>query len=201
MEDQIIERGPGYIIALLSDAHSLAPYAAVVHNEGINHGFIDLRDSPELAHGIPEAVDSPGMRSILAQANARYSELMTIGCEKGVFHIGRGGGHEYQSGGYIDMAFRDAACNTPDALITLARELVARLRLSEHVDVSYEFLVQPMKSFFGVRDRYALMLKPMGFGSSEEVAWHAFEVASQCLGNAIRQYNADQQVAALAPNR
>jgi len=188
VEDQIIEQGPGYTIAVAYAAHGIVPYSSRDHEEGVNHGFVDLRDLPSGVSSIPEVASSPGMRSILTEVNGRRSPLMTIGCEKGIFHLEGNAALSYQAGGYIDTAFRDPSCNAKDDLVILARELLSRVQLSEQAVVSFEMIVQPLKSFFGLRDCHALMLKPMGYGETDTSAWRAFEIACIGMARAIRKY-------------
>jgi hypothetical protein len=53
--------------------------AGVRPNGDVNHGFIDLRDRPELVHLIPEANASPGLQKILVALNRKGSRFMSLG--------------------------------------------------------------------------------------------------------------------------
>jgi hypothetical protein len=189
MEDTIIEQGPGYTIATVKEAHGVVPYGSFVREDGTNHGWVDLRDQPGLADRIPEARNLPGMQAILRAANGPQSPLMSIGCEKGLFPVD---GHHlitHMVGGYIDLVFRTGDRNDPDQLVEVARLILSKMGSAPPgVFTGYEFLVQPLKSFFGEGGRYALMLKPQGFGEDETAAWKAFEVACMYVANALHGY-------------
>lgn len=188
MEDTILEQGPGYTIAIVEEAHGTVPYGPVVRDDGTNHGWVDLRDQPNLVDTIPEVRDLPGMQAILRAANAPQSPFMTVGCEKGPFPIGGQHPITHMVGGYIDLVFRTGDYNDPDQLVEVARQVLSRVEPSSNVVIGYEFLVQPLKNFFGQGGRYALMLKPQGHGENETAAWQAFEVACMHLANALRRY-------------
>ena len=188
MEDTILEQGPGYTIAIVEEAHGTVPYGLVVRDDGTNHGWVDLRDQPNLVDTIPEVRDSPSMQAILRVANAPQSPFMTIGCEKGSFPVDGQHPITHMVGGYIDLVFRAGDCNGSDQLVEVARQVLRRVEPSPNVITGYEFLVQPLKNFFGQDGRYALMLKPQGYGNNETAAWQAFEVACMHLTNALRRY-------------
>ncbi len=80
MTDTILFQEPGVAIAYDDQAHTLAPYGRSVRPNGdVNHGFIDLRDRPELVHSIPEANASPGLQKILVALNRKGSRFMSLG--------------------------------------------------------------------------------------------------------------------------
>lgn len=80
VKDEIIEQGPGYTIAITDEAGTLTNYSACVRPDGsINHGFLDLRDQPELVERVPEAAKSEGLAEILRVANSKGSPFFTIG--------------------------------------------------------------------------------------------------------------------------
>ena len=86
MVDTIVMQGPGYTIARTDDVGTAVPYGGFDRPDGErNHGFIDLRDRPEVAASIPEAQDSNGMQAILLALNARGSRFMSLGCARGLF--------------------------------------------------------------------------------------------------------------------
>jgi hypothetical protein len=194
MANTILDQGPGYTIAIVEEAHGIVPYGSVVREDGTNHGWVDLRDRPDLVDLIPEVRDLPGMQAILRTANDNQSPLMSIGCEKGLFPVD---GHypiTHMVGGYIDLAFRIGDCNGPDQLIKLARLILSKVEPTPPgVTTGYEFLVQPLKNFFGQGNRYALTLKPRGFGKSETKALEAFEIACMHAANALRGYTEECQ--------
>lgn len=188
MEDKIVEQGPGYTIAIVEEAHGTVPYGSTVRTDGTNHGWMDLRDRPDLVDLIPEVRDLPGMQAILRTANDSQSPFMSIGCEKGLFPVD---GHHpitHMLGGYIDLVFRMGDSNNAEQLIEIARLILSKVEPTPPgVTTGYEFLVQPLKNFFGEGGRYALMLKPQGFGENETEARKAFEIACTHVANALRE--------------
>jgi hypothetical protein len=84
--DTIIMQGPGYTIAQTDTAATTLPYGPANRPDGRrNHGYVDLRDRPELVSEIPEVQGSQGMQAILRAPNSPESPLMSIGCERGTF--------------------------------------------------------------------------------------------------------------------
>lgn len=188
MEDKIIEQGAGYVIAIVEEAHGIVPYGSVDREDGTNYGWMDLRDQPGLVDRIPEAQNLPGMQAILRAANGSQSPLMSIGCEKGLFPVTGHHSITHKVGGYVDLVFRTGDRNDPDQLVEFAKLVLSKIEPTpQGVFTGYEFLVQPLKSFFGQDGRYALMLKPQGYGEAEAEAWKAFEVACTHLARAVHE--------------
>src|SRR3546814_6204301 len=78
MADRIICQGPGYTIAESDKASGMVPYHAVVRANGEqNHGFIDIRDRPELVSLIPELQKSDGFAELVRSVNEHGSPFMT----------------------------------------------------------------------------------------------------------------------------
>src|SRR6267143_1753663 len=122
MAETILLQGPGWTI-VQSDTHGPAvPYPAAVHDNGANHGFIDLRDRPELVALIPEVQRANGLAELLREINAPGSALMSMGCECSLFETTPEGEPACYVGGYVDVTFRDPARNVGPALIELAKE-------------------------------------------------------------------------------
>lgn len=183
MPERIIHQGPGFTIAATDEAASMTHYGSVDHGDGhINHGFVDLTDRPDLVDAVPETQKSVALGSLLRAINAKGSPLMSIGCECGLFELEnpRPDGETLQVGGYIDVTFRDPKRNdTESALLDLAVAILQRIPAPpEHLAVSYEMQIQPLKLFFGAGGHFGLMLKPLGYGHTSTEAWNAFEAAT-----------------------
>jgi len=187
MKDTILEQGPGYTIAIVEEAHGTVPYGQVIRDDGTNYGWVDLRDQPGLVDTIPEIQGIPGMQAILRVANTQQSPFMTIGCEKGSFPVKGRRPITRMVGGYIDLVFRIGGYNSTGQLAEVAKQIRNKVKPPENAVVGYEFLIQPLKNFFGQDGRYALMLKPQGYGENETTAWQAFEEACMHLANALQR--------------
>lgn len=185
MGNTIVMEGPGYTIARIDDAGTAVPYVAVDRTDGErNHGFIDLRDRPELAATIPEARDSNGMQAILRALNAPGFRFMSLGCARGLFprEDAKAGEQSHLYSGYIQVAYRDSALNAdPAKFVALSQMILSGIQPSAEHHFSFEMIVEPLRSFFGDGERYALMVKPFGYGNSEAAAHAAWEHAGEAV--------------------
>jgi len=187
-----VEEGPGWRIDEDDHPHTVVPYYGVVHEDGArNHGFVDLRDQPELAEHIPELSRSPGLTDFVKAVNERGSPLMSIGCDCGLFPVddARPGEPTCYIGSYVDVTFRDASRNAVATnLVNLAKVLLARVAVSQQHHFNFHMIVERLKGFWGLPGRYSLMVKTCGFGRSEENAWDALDHAAFAMAAACRNY-------------
>lgn len=188
MDDEILYQGPGYTIALSNGAETLVPYASADHGDGnMNHGWIDLRDHPERVDLVPEAKKSAGLAKLLRVIAAPESRIMSSACECAAFN---GSEHPAETswyvGGFIEIMFKEGDQNAnPQNLIDLAGGILSLMGPSLGHHIGYEFIIEPLKAFFGRLDCYGLMLKPIGYGPDEPTAWAAFEDAVGGVAEAI----------------
>ncbi len=181
---KILRQGPGFTIARSFIPGALVPYNAVDHNDGYrNHGYIDLRGSPELVYKIPEARKSTGLSAILKVIAHPKSALMTCGCECYLFDCGEGDDQpRFLAGGYISVMFKSAEKNRNiKAIQDIAAYILNGISGAPQHHIVYEMILEPLKLFFGDSDCFALMLKPLGFGDTKEQAWASFEHASNSI--------------------
>lgn len=188
MSDHILYQGPGITIAQTDEALTAVPYGPQTHDDGDqNHGWVDLRDNPERVTNIPEAQKSAGLTTLL-KALAEPGALMTSGCECGLFGGSAEMAHSHYVGGYIDVMFRDGVLNTPENLYASIEQWLPGVPPPQaDVHYDYEFIIQPLRNFFGQRDRFSVMVKPTGRGNTPEEAWAAFDAACLALEAGYRE--------------
>ncbi|SFW27777.1 hypothetical protein [Luteibacter sp. UNCMF366Tsu5.1] len=182
MTDYILYQGSGITIAQTDEALTAVPYGPQTHDDGDqNHGWVDLRDHPERVASIPEAQKSAGLAALLGDL-AEPGALMTSGCECGLFAGNAEMAHAHYVGGYIDVMFRDGALNTPETLYAALEQWLPGVPPpAVGVHYGYEFIIQPLRNFFGQRDRFSVMVKPIGCGNTPDQAWAAFDAACLAL--------------------
>ena len=66
-------------ISYVIERGNTVPYPPLFDDMRRNHGFVDLRDRPELVDTIPEAIESPALRNLLIEMANQNSGLMTVG--------------------------------------------------------------------------------------------------------------------------
>ena len=193
MGDRIVEQGQGYVIALSDEATTSVPYVSSDRQDGDrNYGFVDLRDQPDLVEQIPEAKKSEGLADLLRAINSKNSLLMSIGCECGLFYqeVGQDGDPNCYIGSYVDITYRNSdTIRDSQPLIDLARLLLDQVRLDTPLLIRFDMIVEPIRHFFGQPNRFALQLRPIGFGQSEPEAWEAFDLATFALAMAVRRFH------------
>lgn len=179
----VVMQGPGYTIARTETAETAIPYGAVDRPDGRrNHGFIDLRNHPERVAAISEARDSAGMRAILEASSAPGFRFMSLGCERGLFQNHTPGGPQYYCGSYIQVSYRESTLNTnPERFIVLAQRVLHGITSATEHLISFEMIVEPLRSFFGTEGCYTLVMKPSGHGTTENVALAAWEYAAAAI--------------------
>jgi hypothetical protein len=174
-QDTILEQIRGvYTIAITTELGPAVPYEPVNHGDGtLNHGFVDLTVHPEMLSEVPELKDRPGFATLVKIINDPQSPLMTLGCEAALFKTQDAGEATHYVGGYIDIAYRDAALATQDNLIGLARYIVKVRKPKQDDWTIYEFNIQRLRHFFG-KEAFNLELKVLGYGRNELEAWEMF---------------------------
>lgn len=189
MEDEILFQGPGYTIARTHKAETLVPYGYAERPNGhVNHGWIDLRDHPERVAEIPEAHRSAGLAKLLRAMADPVSKVMSSACECAAFDNSADASDRppWQVGGFVMAVFREVDRNTePQNFVDLAGYLLNGVGPSSEYQFGFEMIVEPLKTFFGRSDCYALMIKPMGYGVDESEAWEAFDHAASSIAEAL----------------
>jgi hypothetical protein len=202
MADTIME-GPGYTIIRTHDAHTAIPYGWTHRADGQrNHGFIDLRDHPELVTLIPEAQDSVGMQAILRALNAPGFRFMSLGCARRPFPCqdAKPGEPTHLCDGYIQVAYRDSALNTdPARFVTLAQVILSRIGPSAEHHIQFVMTVEPLRSFFNDESRYALMVQPRGYGDSEAAALAAWDHAAKSVAAVFTRLRSEPSPLSTSP--
>ena len=189
--DTILLERPGLVLSRTATWGPSVPYGPAWHADGErNHGFIDLRDRPELVEGLPEAARSGGLAALLRAANAPGSGLMSFGCE--CAPLGAVGGPEEEplqrAWIYAGITFGDPGrCGDPEALVRLARALAAALPAvpAPHV-ACLALVVEPLRAFLGQAGCHGLSLEAWGFGEDAPAAWAAADAGAVALAAAVR---------------
>lgn len=91
----------------INDHNIPIPYPAVDHGESQNHGFIDIKNHPELAETIPEATDFPPLIALLRAISHPDTPFATLGCEKSYSDYADSRHPDLKSKlcGYVDICF------------------------------------------------------------------------------------------------
>lgn len=190
MATEVVFEVPGFVVARSDEWGPPVPYPGIIQPDRRNHGFVDLRDRPELAGTIPEAQKSIGLAELLRSVNQGGSPLMTLGCECHAFEqdVAAGAPTPWFAGIYVDVTFRNASQNaSPDALVALAKDLLPHIKPVEEYAV-YAMIVERLKTFFGLDGRFSLMMKPGGHGSTRDGAWAAMDASARSLADAVNSY-------------
>jgi hypothetical protein len=188
-EVEILYQGPGYTIARGGKAGTLVPYGYAERPDGqINHGFFDLRDNPDAVDAIPEAAKVPGLAKLL-RAAAAHESIMTSACEAHVFD--RGADYDppeqrFQGGSFVVIEYREVdKCCDPERYVNLAGFILHGVAPTEDHVVGYDFVIEPLKTFFGHDGCFALQAKGLGMGVTEDAAWAALNYAMGAMADAI----------------
>lgn len=165
------------------------PYKAEDREDGNrNHGFVDLRDNPELVSSIPEAGKNSGLAAVLSSVNAQGAPLMTVGCECAIFEES---GYPPYVGSYIGIAFRESDSNlNPAAFERLAISVLRRVRIAppEGQICSFELIIEPLRNFFGSRNCFHIILKMLGSGPTPDAAWAALTHLGEATAASLTAY-------------
>jgi hypothetical protein len=187
VQETLIERGEDYTISIGDKPTTRVPHSPEKREDGSeNYGFFDLRNRPELVDEIREAKKCKGLATILRAANSPRSMLMTIGCECELFENSNVG--PFYVGSFVNITYRDHMLNNNDKnLIALARLIQADIRRINKEAIWYRLIVMPLFEFFGLPNRYELVLKVFARGNSAREAWKAFDQGALEAANAIQR--------------
>jgi hypothetical protein len=189
MVDTILVEGPGFTIAQSDLAETLVPYGPADREDGNrNYGWIDLRDRPNLVSSIPEAQKSAGLSALLSAIADPSSAVMSGACDCHAFDHTRDTAGEpgWLVGGYVEIMFKDSDRNRkPVEFDELARFLLSGISGSDQHHVAYEFIIEPLKSFFGAAGCYGLMAKALGVGIDEDASWAAFDHGMRAMATSL----------------
>lgn len=190
MQTEILDQGPGWVIARNNTPGTLVPYGPAQRPSGaVNYGWIDLRDHPERVAFVPEAARSEALSKLLRVISDPGSKVMSIGCECAAAERPKEEDNpRWQVGGYVAVAFKDAdlSCD-PQKLVNVAYFILSGIGPSSEYHIGFELIVEPLKFFFGRTDCHALVIKPLGRGNDEPQAWAAFEHAVGAVAGAIEK--------------
>ena len=185
-DDQIIAKGTGWTIAISDVAETLVPYlpGPLRANGTQNLGWLDLRGRPELVDEVPELGRSDGFSELVRAIAHPASKIMSGGCECGEFS--RTEDPPIYVGGYVSTMFHSVEENQDrQNFVRLARYLLAGVTPTDEHHMSFEFIIEPLKEFFGQPDCFCLVIKPFGHGHSSGQAWCAFDFASFELARSL----------------
>jgi hypothetical protein len=93
------------LLLTINERPKPVPYHSVVREDGINHGFINVKGQPEAAAAIAEVQDDEASRDALVRINARQTAFFTIGCEKSFNQDGA----TFWTRGFLEFAFNYCA--------------------------------------------------------------------------------------------
>lgn len=188
-EVTILHQGPGFTIARSNLASTLVPYAPAVRENGDrNHGYIDLRARPDLVASVPEAKKSTGLATLLRAIADPASRLMSGGCECHAFENTDDPEHpEWSAGCYVSVMFQDSGRNkSAESLHDIAAYALSGIGPPpQGLHIGFEFLIEPLKSFFGESDCFCVEMKAVGHGATRDVAWEAMEYGLMALSASI----------------
>jgi hypothetical protein len=190
--DTILYQGPGYTIARTDEQSTMTHYPGMTSEEQIETGwmrgpFIDLSESPELIDSIPELAKSPGLRSMISAVAGPTAKLMTIGCDVAEFPGNQEDDSRLHVGSYVNYAFRDIAkASDVQKNVDLACWILNAIGPPpDGIVISYEFIIEPLKSFYGHAGCYAVMAKAIGFGPTLAAAWNSYEWAADQMARSV----------------
>jgi hypothetical protein len=186
---RILNQGPGYTIAETRVASTLVPYGPAIREDGNeNYGYVDLRGRPDLVKNIPEAQKSSGLFTLLRTIADPVSKLMSSGCECHAFeNFSDPRRPRWTAGCYTDVMFQDAARNSnPSSLFDIAAYSLNGIEPPpEGTHTGYEFLIEPLKTFFGADNCFTVQMKALGHGKTKAEAWAAMNYALDALARSI----------------
>ncbi|GAB2493110.1 hypothetical protein GCM10027084_02210 [Pseudoxanthomonas sangjuensis] len=196
--EQIAFEGPGYRIATTDKAETMTHYhgmspeelAAYGHDRG---AFVDLISSPELIDTIPELRRSAGLRSMVAAATGHDSKLCSIGCDVAQFERTADDNpiaSKFHVGGYAVYVIRNPEKSTDTShYVDLAGWILGAIPAPPPpIRIFFDFMVEPLKHFYGEQGHFGLMAKTVGYGDTPELAWRSFEWSSNQIAASIMRH-------------
>jgi hypothetical protein len=92
---------------------AIIPYRAFRRGAQENHGFVDMRNRPDLAAEIAEGAGSAALRALLVLAASPDFPVFTAGCDLGAHHDAAAPqDRAYVAGGYVQFLRRDYMQNS-----------------------------------------------------------------------------------------
>jgi len=181
MADEVIRQSTGFTIYRTTDWGPPVPYPAAAREDSVNHGFLDLRDRPDLVEQVPEAAKSEGLRMIVRALNAVGSPFMSIGCEHRLNPLNDStNGFTCYFHSYTDLTYPDPARHaSEEQMIDLAERFLRLIADQPGGAFGFEIGIQRMRHFFGTRAGYNLNLGLSGYGQSEEQAAASYEAGAR----------------------
>jgi hypothetical protein len=112
---------------------------------------------------------------------------MTSGCEAAVFDRGEDWeGPRFQAGSFVMVMFRDAERNRDaERFKVLAHRTLGKVTPTDDHFIGYEFMIEPLRTFFGHDGCFAMEMKGIGCGDTEEAAWQALDYAMCAIARGI----------------
>lgn len=188
-EPTILYQGPGFTIAETKEASTLVPYGPARREDGNqNHGFMDLRGRPDLVDNIPEVQKSTGLATLLKTIADPSSKLMSSGCECHAFeNTDNPDKPRWTAGCYTNVMFLDADKNKkPSSVFDIAVYSLNGIGPPpDGTHIGFEFLIEPLRTFFGAEGCYSVEMKPLGHGKTKDEAWDAMNYALEALAASI----------------
>ncbi|MDQ1473765.1 MAG: hypothetical protein QOJ99_5245 [Bryobacterales bacterium] len=177
------EAGPGIGI----------PYDRSERPDGTNHGYIDLKRSPESIHSIPELKGYPELFRFIEDANRDESVFRTAGC---AVSISAGDGGNYIHNSFIHLLFEILHWNTsPTCYRLLFEEFRDRMARQENrlAHASVLFSLGPTSFWQHGFDGCSLRVFVEGRGQSEAMARDNWQSALVSLSLFLRDFSAAYQ--------
>lgn len=194
--EEIRFQGPGYTIATTDHAGTMSHYPGMSAEEQAETGwmrgpYVDLIANPDAIDTIPELAKSPSLKALVVAATGETSQLCTIGCDVAEFPGKGDDGPGAHVGADVNYCFRDfnKACDQ-ERNVDLATWMLGGLNDAppEGMHVNYEFVIEPLKSYYGKRGAFSVMAKPIGYGETFAEAWASYEwAATQLAASVARQ--------------
>lgn|GEM_PF-2462110 len=175
---------------ILSDHHIPIPYPAVDHGDSQNHGFIDIKNRPELAETIPEAKDCPPLLALLKAISHRDTPFATLGCEKAYSDYSSENHPELKWNlcGYVDLCFarvdenvsREAFEELAFKIATFGQDKPQPRFVKFSMELS-PAMYSPLQSA-GITDpAYCMSIWVAGFGATEVEAFERYSAIMAIL--------------------
>lgn len=154
------------------------PYSPVDRGVSVNHGFFDLRKTPELIPRIPEAEGWPEMIALLEAINRPSGILWSLGCEKAVssFKDERHPHLTTKLVSYVDLAFADVSMNSDRANFDRMAMALNKFGSTRQVETFIKLEMELGKAYYAEHNltAWCLVIWIGGFGADESDARNAW---------------------------
>lgn len=194
--NEVLFEGPGYLVGKTDHAETMTHYHGMSPEEQAQSGrmrgaYIDLVANPDAIDLIPELAKSPSLKALIAATVGPEAQLFTIGCDVGEFPGAGENGRGPHVGAYVNYAFRDFdKASNVQRNIDLATWILSGMRdpAPDGLQVKFEFIIEPLKVFYGRSGAFSVMAKAIGYGENFAEAWLSYEwAASQLAASIARQ--------------